>query len=46
MMKQTVEHGGDRGAIAEQFASVFHRAVGGRFCCMPANEVSLSDEWP
>src|SRR5262249_32836932 len=28
VVKQTIEHGGDRGTIAEQFAPVFHRAVG------------------
>src|SRR5215467_12456890 len=28
MMEKAVEHGGDRGAVAEQFAPVFHRPVG------------------
>jgi hypothetical protein len=28
MVEKTVEHGGDCGTIAEQFAPVFHRAVG------------------
>src|SRR5690242_12446776 len=28
VVKQTIQHGGDRGTVAEQFAPVFHRAVG------------------
>ena len=28
MVEQAVEHGGDGGAVAEQFSPVFHRAVG------------------
>jgi len=29
VMEQTVEHGGDSGAVAKQFSPVFHGAVGG-----------------
>jgi len=28
VVEQAVEHGGNRGAVAEQFSPVFHRAVG------------------
>jgi hypothetical protein len=30
VVEQPVEHGGDRGAVAEQFSPVFHRAVGSK----------------
>ena len=30
MVKETIEHGADCGGIAQQFAPVFHRAVGGQ----------------